>query len=77
MIEEPLNQIEEKLREKFRQIIPDDDYILRLKNRLGKTGEISLESENYSFIAWILLVSVGFGVIFYWLLKSLFHTRKQ
>jgi len=77
IIEEPLNKIEEKLRGKFRQIIPDNDFILRLKNRLGKTGEISLESENYSFVGRILLVGVGFGVIIYWLLKYLLRLKKQ
>lgn len=75
MIEQKIHQFEDKLRDKFKPVTPDDDFILRLKNRLEKKAEVYLEPKNFSFIGWIFFIGIVFGLIVYWLFTYLLRPK--
>jgi len=61
------DSIEKKLNSILRPVIPEEDYITKLRNRLFNEQNIAIEKPDYALITLIVCSFFFFGIVLVWI----------
>ena len=69
-------QIEEKLKQVFNSIKPDPYYVNKLRERLSRRANVSVEEHPEYFVIVLIGMGLFFGFGLYWLLVNLYRKAR-
>jgi len=62
-------KIEEQLKSLLHPVIPQDDFVRKLQDRLKKNAAIVIERPDYLLLILLILSGLIFGAILFWMIQ--------
>ena len=61
--------IEEHLKSLLHPVVPEEDFVSNLQDRLRKNAAIAIERKDYLVLVLLVLSGLIFGAILFWMIK--------